>query len=260
MSQRIKISLLSLLLCTTLPAYASWTDSLDKFLHPDQEDSQAAPDSTVAPNTATTADSSLSENTVISGLKEALTIAAQRAVENLSQPEGFENDAATRISMPAPLDKLEPALRKAGIGSQIDSFKQDLNKSAEQAVPQATSILTDTIKNMTFEDAKAIYSGSDHAATEYLQQKAGPKLAELFKPVISSKLADNTAYKGYQAVATQAAKLPVIGQHVDTDLSDYVTQKALDGLFMKLGNEEAAIRENPTARTTDLLKKLWGNH
>lgn len=226
-------------------AHADWRDAVNQLMSKTQQ-------------TSTTSNSSLSTGTVEKGLKEALRIASQRAVDTLSKQGGFLDDASVHIAPPSPLDKLAPALRAAGFSKQVDNFEQSINRAAEKAAPQAASILADTVSNITFKDARAIYSGGDHAATDYLQEKAGNRLAQLFKPSIANSLSQTGATAKYQLVASQAAKLPVVGQRVNTDLADYVTRKALDGLFAKLANEEAAIRENPTARTTELLKELWG--
>ncbi len=196
--------------------------------------------------------------TLINGLKEALSLGSERAIDLVSSEGGYLNDAQIRIPMPKALQKLSKPLRKLGMGEQIDSFESAINQAAEKAAPAAASILSDTLKSMSFEDAQKIYSGPDDAATQYFREKSSASIAELFKPEIDKTLESVEATRSYKALASQAASLPLIGKEINTDLSQHVTNAALEGLFIKLAAEEKAIRTNPAARTTDLLQQLWG--
>lgn len=203
------------------------------------------------------ADQTIDNETLINGLKEALELGSERAVDVISADGGFLNDSQIRVPMPNVLEKLAKPMRKFGLGEQVDQFEESINRAAERAAPQATTILVDTIKQMTIEDARKIYEGADDAATQYFREKAGPTIAELFKPEVNQALGEVGATRYYDDLAAQAAQLPLIGKEVNTDLTSHVTDAALDGLFTKLAAEEKLIRKNPAARTTELLKKLW---
>jgi hypothetical protein len=200
----------------------------------------------------------LDNSTLINGLKESLSVGAERAIKTVSAKGGYLNDAKIRVPMPGALQSLASPLRKFGMGKQVDQFEESINRAAERAAPQAASIIGDSIKSMSFEDARKIYSGADDAATQYFKQKTGARIAELFRPEIDSALGEVGATRYYNDLAKQASSLPLVGKDVNTDLTSHVTNAALDGLFLKLAAEEKAIRNNPVARSTDLLKTLWG--
>jgi hypothetical protein len=240
--------------CLLVPhVNAGWSDLVDKVK---DEGGSVLKDSLTSGNN-TGSSSSLETSTIIEGLKESLSVGTQRAVAIVSANGGYLNDADIRVPLPNGLDKLSGALRQFGMGDQVDVFENSINRAAEKAAPKAASILSETITNMSFEDARTIYSGGDDAATQYLKDKSGDKIAALFKPEISSALSSVDATRSYDQLAKKAASLPVVGESIDTDLTDYVTNKALDGLFLKLAEQEKAIRENPAARTTELLQTLW---
>lgn len=251
-----KLTITTLLLSAAIAtnSYAGWNDLVESA-------KKSGAELIKQPSTSNSAvsGSSLSSDTLINGLREALVVGSERAIKLISADGGFLNDPQIRVPMPTGLDQLAGPLRKFGMSKQVDQFEQSINRAAERAAPQATAILVDNIRNMSFEDARKIYEGSDDAATQYFRQKAGPQIAALFKPEIDSALGEVGATKYYNNLATQAAELPLIGKKVDGDLTNHVTNAALDGLFLKLATEEKLIRENPAARTTDLLKKLW-NH
>lgn len=210
-------------------------------------------------NSTTTSNTSLSSDTLVNGLREALVIGSERAIKLISAEGGYLNDPQIRVPMPGVLNQLAGPLRQFGMSAQVDQFEQSINSAAERAAPQATAILVDNIRSMSFEDARKIYEGSDDAATQYFRDKAGPQIAALFKPEIDTALGEVGATKYYNSLATQAAQLPLVGQQVEGDLTSHVTKAALDGLFLKLAAEEKLIRQNPAARSTELLKKLWSN-
>ena len=231
---------------------AGWADIVDKVKEKGETVLQES-----ATSGSTSSSSSLDTSTIINGLKESLAIGTQRAIELVSASGGYLNDSEIRVPLPNGLDKLSGALKQFGMGDQVEEFETSINRAAEKAAPQAASILSDTISNMSFDDARKIYSGSDDAATQYLKNKSGDKIAALFKPEISNALTSVDATRSYDQLAKKAASLPVVGESIDTDLTTYVTNKALDGLFIKLAEQEKAIRENPAARTTELLQTLW---
>lgn len=210
-------------------------------------------------NSSTTGSSNnaLSSATVTDGLKEALSVGTERAIKMISAKDGFLKDQAIKIPMPGVLSQLAGPMRQLGLGDQVDAFETSINRAAEKAAPKAAGIIGESIKSMTFEDASRIYQGADDAATEYFKEKTSSRIAELFKPDIEQALGEVGATRYYSQLAQQAAAVPVVGKEVNTDLTDYVTQAALAGLFTKLAEQEKSIRENPAARTTELLKQLW---
>ena len=201
----------------------------------------------------------LSSDTIINGLRDALTMGSERAINTISLDGGYLNDPQIRVPLPAGLDKLAKPLRQIGMGMQVDQFLKAINRAAERAAPYATNILLKSIKSMSFEDVNMIYQGADDAATQYFRKKSGPKIAALFMPEIDSALNQVGATQYYNELASKAAKLPFVGQQINGDLTSHVTSAALDGLFLKIAAQEKLIRKDPLARTTDLLKTLWNN-
>lgn len=200
---------------------------------------------------------SLDTETLIKGLKEALEVGSRRAIDAISQDGGYLNNAKIRVPMPESIDKATGLLRKMGMGSQVDQFEESMNRAAEKAAPQATELIVDALKEMTFDDAKKIYNGPDNAATEYFKEKTSGRLTELFKPSIKESMNEVGVTRYYSVVAEEAKQLPYVGQNLNVNLADHVTEKALAGLFTVLAEEEKKIRENPAARTTELLKKVF---
>lgn len=210
--------------------------------------------------------SSLSDSQINEGLKEALSVGARRAVELLGQQGGFLDDASVRIPLPGMLGSAAKGLRAAGQGQYVDAFETTVNRAAEQAVPQTLDIVQNTVRDMSLEDVRGILSGSDDAATQYLREHAGPQLREAILPIVSSTTDSAGATSAYKTLKTEAdgmlGGLGGLGGLVDTgslDLDGYVADKTLDGLFMKLAAEEKLIREDPLARTTDILKTVFSN-
>ncbi len=212
------------------------------------------------------ATSSLSDSQIGAGLKEALSIGAERAVELLGRAGGFLDDSSVRIPLPGILDTAAKGLRAAGQGQYVEQFETTVNRAAERAIPQTLEIVKETVRNMTLEDVRGILSGGDDAATRFLRERAGGSLAEAIRPIVAQATDSAGATAAYKSLKTQAdgmlGGLGSLGGLVNTeslDLDGYVTEKALDGLFLKLAAEEKAIRENPVARTTDLLKTVFGS-
>jgi hypothetical protein len=207
----------------------------------------------------------LSDTQIDAGLKEALSIAAERAVALLGQPGGFLDDQTVRIPLPGAVGSAAQALRTAGQGAYVDAFEQTINQAAERAIPQTLEIVKQTVSDMSLQDVRGILNGGDDAATRFLRERAGGSLQSAVLPIVSEATDAAGATSAYKALQRQAdgllGGLP-LGGLVDTgglDLDRYVADKTLDGLFVKLAAEEKRIREDPVARTTDLLKSVFAN-
>ncbi len=197
------------------------------------------------------------ESTIISGLKEALSIGTDKAVKNLSQVDGYFGNQVIKILMPEKIQKVADILREIGYQKQVDDFVLSMNRAAEKAAPQAASIFVDAIKGMTIEDAKKILNGGDTAATEFFKSKTHDKIYSAFKPIISSSMDEIGVTHSYKEMMGKYESLPFMSKE-SVDLDHYVTNKAMDGLFYMVGQEEKKIRTDPAARITDLLKTVFG--
>jgi len=196
--------------------------------------------------------------TTASGLKEALTIGAGNAVGLLSKPDGYFGNQMVKILLPKQIQTAADVLGKIGYQQQVDEFVLSMNRAAEAAAPKAKSIFVDAITQMTFEDAMKILRGNETAATEYLKSKTYSTLADSFRPIISSSMNNVGVTRRYdQLIGTYTKTFPLFGLE-SLDLDNYVTTRALDGLFYMIGEEEKNIRTNPAARVTDLLKTVFG--
>lgn len=194
---------------------------------------------------------------IAAGLKEALTIGTQNGSNKLSAVDGYFANAAVKILLPAEAQKVESTLRSVGLGSVVDKAILSLNRSAEEAAKSATPIFVNAIKEMTITDALGILKGGNNSATNYFKSKTTTALTNAFKPVIANALSKTSATKYWGDMFTMYNKFA--SQPVNTDLSSYVTGRAIDGIFYQVGLEEQKIRENPAARVTDLLKKVFGS-
>jgi len=200
----------------------------------------------------------LSQDQMIGGLKEALGKGVEHAVGLLGKDDGFLKDLAVKIPMPATLKKVESSLRMFGQDKLADDFVTTMNRAAEKAVPEAAAVLGQAVKQMTLTDAQAILTGTNDAATQYFRRSSETNLYERFHPIVvkaTEQVGVTSAYKQMLGKASFATAF--LGQDAG-DLDAYVTHKALDGLFVKIADEEKRIRENPLARTSDLLKKVFG--
>jgi hypothetical protein len=201
--------------------------------------------------------SALSNEEIISGLKEALKVGTEKGTNKISAIDGFFKDAAIKILMPAEAQKAEKTLRNIGLGRQVDNAILSMNRAAEDAAKSASPIFINAIKGMSFQDAVGILRGGDNAATSYLKDKTTVSLTEAFRPVIESSLKKVDATKYWNTVFTSYNKLSA--EKVNPDLSAYVTEKALAGIFYQVAQEEQKIRKDPMARTSDILKKVFSN-
>lgn len=198
----------------------------------------------------------LSASEISGGLTEAIWVGAQRVIGQLGKSGGFESDPAVHIPLPKTMQTAQSVLDKIGYGSLGQELETALNRGAEKALPEATNVFGDAIKAMTWQDAQGILNGPDDAATRYFQRTTTQPLKQRFAPIVESALAETGAVKSYDAFMNQYKSVPLVPD-VKADLTAHVVQKALNALFLYLGKEEAAIRNNPAARSTDLLKKVF---
>ena len=198
-----------------------------------------------------------SESTVVAGLKEALAVGTQNAVGITSREGGYLDNPLIRIGLPGGLDKLAKGLRAVGFGGQVDELELAMNRAAEQAAGEATDVFVGAIRQMTFSDALGILDGGDTAATEYFERTTRPELASRFEPIVAEKMGQVGVVQSYDALLARYRSIPFT-QSPSLDIRSYVTDRALDGLFTVLGEQERKIRTDPAARTTALLKQVFG--
>lgn len=195
---------------------------------------------------------------VASGLKQALEVGIRNGSGQASQTDGYYKNSLIRIPFPPDVQKVENTLRKVGLGNEVDRFVMTLNRGAEDAAKSAVPIFVTAIKQMTIQDAWGILKGDKDAATQYLKRTTSTQLQNAFMPVIQSSLEKTNATRYYTDLVTRYNQIPLV-QKVNPNLDEYATQKAMDGLFLLVAQEEANIRENPIARTTELLRRVFAN-
>jgi hypothetical protein len=200
----------------------------------------------------------LDEARVASGLRQALDVSTQRAIEELSAPDGFGAKDDLRIGLPSELAGLAKALRKAGFGEKVDELENTMNAAAEQAVVTAGPIFTSQIATMTIDDAFEILNGPDDAATRYFKKKTSKALRKEFSPVVATAMQNVGLYRSYLEILAIYDSIP-FSRLPNLDLEDYVAEETLDALFAELAKEEARIREDPAARSTMLLRRVFGS-
>jgi hypothetical protein len=199
----------------------------------------------------------LTEEEIADGLKQALEIGTRKAVAVVSKKNGYLYNPAIKIPLPEHVQKAESILRNIGLGGKVDEFEVSMNRAAERAAPRAKSIFWDAIREMTFSDARDILDGPDDAATQFFQKKTTPQLQAAFKPMVNQAMSEVGVTQAYKSVNRKIRALPFTNS-LSFDLDGYVTDKALDGLFLMLAEEEKKIRQDPAARVTELLKKVFG--
>ena len=200
----------------------------------------------------------LSNADIINGLKEALSVGAENTSKNLNATDGYFKNAALKILMPAEALKAEKTLRQFGMGALVDKAILSMNRAAEDAAGGISAIFITAIKQMTLTDGLKILQGGDFAATDYLKKTTTAQLTEKMRPVIEASLAKVNATNYWKDVFTNYNRLSFSKQPVNTDLSSYVTEKSMTGIFYSIGQEEQKIRKDPSAQVTDLLKKVFG--
>ena len=191
------------------------------------------------------------------GVKEALAKGADYAVASLGKEGGFLGNSKVKIPLPGYLQKAESGLRMFGLGKQADQLIETMNHAAEQAVAEAKPILTDSIKKMSVQDAKGILTGGEDSVTQYFKRTSTEQLTAKFMPIVKASTKKLQLAEQYNSFAGKAASSGLIDQK-DADLDGYVTQKAMDGLFLMIAEEEKKLRANPVGAGSDLLKKVFG--
>jgi len=254
-SSRIGSAIVCLAFAASLPAVAqgSWADRL-KGAIPDIPTTPQPVEGDAAPTLGAEHD------TLVAGLKEALETGSRRAIEVAGQEGGFKDNPNIRIPMPGPLANASGMLRGVGLGRQVDEFETSMNRAAEKAAPEAQEIIIEAIRDMSIEDARAILVGPEDGATRFLRRRSGDRIAESFRPIVGESMEETGVTKAFTGVTDQVGtRVPGISALDDLDLNEYVTGKTLDGVFMLLAQEEKKIRQDPVARTTDLLREVFGN-
>ena len=241
---RILLGLALLLLACVAPAHAQ----LDQLL-------KQLPQ--IPGTTQTPLPGSLGEVKIGQALKEALQVGTENAVKLTGKTDGYFTNQAIKILLPEKLESLESGLRLVGYGSQVDELVLGMNRAAEHAAPQAKQIFFDAIGDMTIDDAKKILDGPQTAATDYFKTKTTGKLTTAFTPIVQQSMSQVGVSQKYEELLGRAKSIPFLNVE-QYDLDHYVVGKSLDGLFHVVGEQEVAIRTNPSARVTDLLKEVFG--
>jgi hypothetical protein len=200
----------------------------------------------------------LTEAEIGMGLKEALSVGINLGADKASALDGYFLNPAIKILLPPEVQKVENTLRSIGLGGEVDKFMLALNRGAEQAAQEAKPIFISAIKQLTITDAINILKGDKDAATQFLKRTTSANLVQAFEPIMVNSLNKTQATKYYSDIASTYNKIPFVTR-INPDLKGYATQKAIDGLFLLVAQEEAKIRENPLARTSDLLKRVFGS-
>ena len=262
MAFRIRFAAFGLVVAvTTLPVAAVGTGQFEGLLNKVKQ-STHTPQSQLGNN--------LPNSDIAAGLKEALAKGTTNAINNLGRDGGFWNNAKVRIPLPGKLAQAGRLARQMGQGAKVDAFQQSMNRAAEKAVPQVAQIFGDAIRRMTLNDARGILTGGEHAATDYFRRVAGEALTARIHPIVvkaTDSVGVTQKYKSFTSGSSGGELGGMLSKFgggkshnggSPLDLDDYVTQKTIDGLFTEIGAEEQSIRTNPGARTTDLLKKVFG--
>lgn len=260
----LRYGLLGLALAVALPVTAAGSGQFKDLLNKVKQSTHAS--STASPG------SNLPTSDIAAGLKEALAKGTTSAISSLGRDGGFWNNSKVRIPLPGKLEQAGKLARQLGQGAKVDAFELSMNRAAEKAVPQVAEIFGDAIRKMTLDDARSILTGGDHAATDFFRRVAGDALTARIHPIVA-KATDSVGvtqkYKSFTSGSGGGALGGVLGSlggghgqdkgASPLDLDDYVTAKTLDGLFTEIGAQEQSIRQNPAARSTDLLKKVFGS-
>lgn len=271
---RLTLILLSMALLLSGAAQADLKDKLKGLLGEDEPDTEVTEiqdtgdQEAVAADEGSTQESSASSGTSlaglssqqqVAGLKQALEQGFTNAISSLGQADGFWESETVKIPLPDGVEKVAKAARRLGGDRYVDQFHETLNRAAEGAVPVATELFAAALSDMSIEDAVGIIRGGDDAATRYFRDKTEASLGEQFLPLVADATDQAGVTQAYKALNKKAGGFmsALGGDEEDLDLDRYVTNKALDGLFVYIAAEEKQIRENPLARTTDLLKALF---
>ena len=198
----------------------------------------------------------LSNSEASGGLKAALIQGAEKAVSQLSAADGFFGNKEVKIPLPDTMKKAERGMRMLGMGKQADDLVLKMNRAAEAAVPEARALLVNAVKKMSVDDAKAILTGGDDAATQYFKKTTSAPMAEKFLPIVKKATAEVQLAQQYNQFAEMGNKFGIVKKE-QANLEQYVTQKTLDGVYLMMAKEEAAIRKDPVGQASSLLKKVF---
>lgn len=200
----------------------------------------------------------LTSTEIANGLKEALVVGITNGSQLASQTDGYFKNPLIRIPLPQEVQNIGNTLRRIGLGGEVDKFELALNRGAEKAAEKAKPIFISAIRQLTIADALSILRGEKDAATQYLQRVTSDQLFTAFSPVVNEALNQTQATKYYTDIANRYNSLPLV-KPINADLTNYATNQAMNGLFKLIAQEEAKIRENPLARTSDLLRRVFGS-
>ena len=254
MSARFAWLLAASMLAAAGPAAAqSWLDKANKAL-----EGKSLPGMGGTSSTSAGGASALSTSDIAAGWLDALNVGTEKVVSQVGKTDGFNADPAIHIPLPPTLNKVKSMLSKVGMSGMADDLETRLNRAAEAAAPEAKDLFFKAISDMSIDDAKGIYNGPQDAATQYFKGKMSAPLGEKMKPIVENSLSQVGAVQSYDKMMGQYKSIPLVPD-VKADLTGHVIAKALDGIFLYVGKEEAAIRQNPAARTTDILKKVFGS-
>lgn len=199
----------------------------------------------------------LGSDEIAAGLREALKVGTQTVAAQVGANDGFNSDPKIHIPLPATLAKVQSVLRNIGMADMADELELKMNRGAEAAAGQTREVFWQAISEMTLEDVEKIYQGPDDAATQYFKQKMSPALADRLEPIIDRSLSEVGAVRSYDDMMRQYGSIPFVPD-VKADLTTYVVGRAMEGIFYYVAEEEAAIRNNPAKRTTEILQKVFG--
>lgn len=199
----------------------------------------------------------LDRETIVAGLKEALRVGSERTIDRTAILNGFLANELIRIVLPDDLDSMAKTLRRIGLDRQVDELEVQMNRAAEEAAGEALDVLAEEIRGLSFPDAMGILRGGDTAATDFFRERTSDEIRQRFQPIVVEKMDEVGLARLYGLLADQYNQIPFVSRPA-VDLERYVTDEALDGLFTVLAEEETKIREDPVARTTELLKRVFG--
>lgn len=203
------------------------------------------------------ASAALSDQQIGDGLREALKVGVDTVVDQVSAVDGFNTDPRIHVPLPDSLSTVQSTLARVGMSDMMDDLELRLNRAAEAAAPEAREVFRQAIEQMTWDDVQQIYQGPDDAATRYLERTMSSPLAERMQPIVDDSLAEVGAVQAYDRAIGRYKAVPFVPD-VKADLTQHVLERALQGMFLYLAEEEAAIRQNPAKRTTELLQKVFG--
>ncbi len=246
-----QLTAIVLLLTGLLPTAYAGLDDLWRALQDGGSESK--------PAATSKSNNSVSEWEASAGLKDALSVGVERAIKILGKKGGYLDDAQVRIPLPDTVQSVGSGLRAIGQDKLVDDFIATMNRAAERAIPKTVDIFADSIKGMTLADARGILQGPDDAATRYFQKQSRPQLIQAILPIVKDATEKVGVTSAYKELTGEVSFLSALTDDDALDLDRYITNRALDGLFLKLAEEEKRIRENPWARSTDLLKKVFGS-